>query len=93
MAHFAAKRKRTQLLRDAVAERGLGEEEEVVDSAAEHRQRGDQARLRGEQQRLAGLARPERLDVVRDHPLEIGRRIGTRDADVGAGSRNGLVTQ
>ena len=73
-----------QLGRDALAERRLGEEEEVVVPAPQDGQRRDQPRLRGEQQRLARLAGAERLDVVRDHPLEVRRGVLARHADVGA---------
>ena len=64
-----------QLGRDALAERRLGENEEVVGAAPQDGQRGDQPRLRGEQQCLTRLAGGERLDVVRDHALEVRRGV------------------
>ena len=79
-----------QLPGDHLPERRLGEEQEVVGRAAQHGQRCDQPRLRGQQQRLAGLARAERLDVVRDHPLQVGGGVGPGDADVRARPGGGL---
>ncbi len=66
---------------DRLTEPGLGQEEEVVDGATEHDERRDHPRLRREQQRLARVADPERLDVVRHHRLQVGGGIGTTDAD------------
>ena len=60
----AANRERTSVDRDWLTEPGLGQEEEVVDGATEHDERRDHPRLRREQQRLARVADPERLDVV-----------------------------
>ena len=79
-----------QLGRDALAERRLGEEEEVVGAAPQDGQRRDQACLRGEQQRLARLAGREGLDVVRDHALEVRRGVLPRHADVRARSDRSL---
>ena len=61
---------------EALGEIGLGQQQEVVHSAAVDGHRGDDASLRREEKRIARLARPERLDVVRQHPLEIRRRVG-----------------
>jgi hypothetical protein len=66
-----------------LAELGLGQEEKVLVPAAEDDERCDHARLRSQEQRLAGLAGAERGDVVGDHPVEIGLRLGTGDSDEG----------
>jgi hypothetical protein len=63
-----------------VAEALLGQEQEVVDAATEHHERRDDASLRCEEQRLAGVADPERLDVVRDHRLQVRGRVTSHDA-------------
>jgi hypothetical protein len=55
---------------DALAQLRFREQEEVVVAAPEDDERRDHARLRRQQQRLAGLARAEGNDVVRDHPVE-----------------------
>ena len=72
-----------QLGPDALAELGLRQEQEVLVPAPQHDERRDHARLRGEQQRLARLAWPERGDVVREHPVEVLLGAGTGDADEG----------
>src|SRR5205085_3634472 len=77
-----------QLVPDALAELGFGEDEVVVLIAPQHAERRDHARLRGQQQRVAGLTDRERLDVVRDHPLQVLARIGTGDANERARSPN-----
>ncbi len=71
-----------ELVDDTIPERGLGQQEEIVGSASQHRQWRDQTGLRRQEERLAGLVRAERLDVVRDHPLQVGRRVRAGDADV-----------
>ncbi len=48
-----------EIAANPLAEVGLGEEQEVVVSAAQHGQRRDDARLRGEEQGQAGLAHRE----------------------------------
>jgi hypothetical protein len=65
----------------ALAELRFGEHQEVVVRATQHPQGRDDARLRGQQQRLAALADLERLDVVRDHALEVVGGVGTGDAN------------
>ena len=72
-----------QLGPDALAELGLGQEQEVLVPAPQHDERRDHARLRGQQQRLARLAGPERGDVVREHPVEVLLGAGAGDADEG----------
>ncbi len=66
---------------DPLTEPGLGEEQEVLDPTAQNDERRDHPRLRGEEERLAGLADPERLDVVRDHRLQVALRAGPAHAD------------
>ena len=79
-----------QLGRYPLAERRLGEDEEVVGAAPQDGQGGDQPCLRGEQQRLARLAGREGLDVVRDHALEVRGGVLPRHADVRARSDRSL---
>ena len=64
-----------------VAESRLGQEQEVVLCAAQHDERRDHARLGGEQQRRARVAGRERLDVVRDHALQVVGRVRPGDAN------------
>jgi len=64
-----------------LTEARLREQEEVVDSAPQDRQRGDHARLRGEKQGLARLTKRKSLDVVRDHRLEVRRGVRTAHRD------------
>ena len=59
-----------------LAEPGLGQQQDVLLAAAQHHERRDDPRLRGEQQRLARVAGLERRDLVRDHPLEVRDRVG-----------------
>ena len=56
-------------------------QQEVVIRPAEHTQRGDDPRLRGQQQRVAGLADAECLHVVGDHALQVVCGIPSGDAD------------
>ena len=56
---------------DDLAELGLRQQQEVVGPAPEDRHRRDDPPLGREQERLAGLARTEGLDVVREHALEV----------------------
>jgi hypothetical protein len=74
-----------QLGAHALAELGLGEQQEVVVGASQDAKRGDHARLRRQQQRLAARPCGERLDVVREHPLEVVRRVRACDADERSG--------
>ena len=76
-----------ELSADALAQLRLGQEQEVVRPAAQHTQRGDHPRLRGEQERIAPLPHRERGDVVREHPLQVVLGVGPRDADVGSRQR------
>jgi hypothetical protein len=70
---------------EPLPELGLGQKEKVVVRAAQHRQGGDHAGLRGQQQRLARLAGREGLDVVRDHPLQVARSVPAADGNERAG--------
>ena len=79
-----------ELGRDALAERRLGEEQEVVGAPPQNGEWRDQPGLGGEQQRLARLAGSEGLDVVRDHALEVRRSVLARHADVGTWTLRGL---
>ena len=64
-----------ELVAHPVAEPRVGQDEEVLLAAAPDDERRDHARLRRQQQRRARLADRERLDVVRDHPLQIVRGV------------------
>ncbi len=66
---------------ETLGELGLGQQQEVVRASAIDGHRSDDARLRREQERVARLVRPECLDVVRQHALEIRRRVGPDHAD------------
>jgi hypothetical protein len=71
-------------------ESGLGEKQEVVLAAADHDDRSDHARLRGQEQRLAGRGG----DVVRHHALQEVLRVRPGDPDKhtrpeGNSARNG----
>ena len=79
-----------QLRCDALTERRLGQEQEVVGVPPDDGQRGDHPCLRGQQQRLARRTRLEHLDVVRDHPLEVRGCVGSRNPDIVARSRGSL---
>ncbi len=68
-------------------ERRLRQEQEVVLRAAHDPQRGDYASLRRQQQRIAHVAKCQRLDVVRDHPLEELPGLRSRNAHEGSGPR------
>ena len=70
-----------QLRAHDLAQAQLGQQQEVVVGSSQHDERRDHARLRGEEQRGARLPERERLDVVRDHPLQVVRRVGPDDAD------------
>ena len=50
---------------------GLGQEQEVLLRAAHDRKRRDHARLRCQEECVAGLARTKRRDVVGDHALQV----------------------
>jgi len=69
---------------DGVAQLRLGEQQEVVLRPAEDAERRDHACLGSEQQRVARFPGPERLDVVRDDPLEKARGVGPAHADEAA---------
>ncbi len=69
---------------------GLAEEEEVVVGAPPRDERGDDPRLRRQEERLAGVADGERLDVVRHHPVEVRRRVRPLHRDVRPGARSGV---
>jgi hypothetical protein len=77
----------------AFTEVGLREEQEVVARAADDPQRGDHARLRIQQQRVARLAVAERGDFVRDHALEQRLRIGAGHAHERTHARRGGDTR
>ncbi len=81
ISHFAANLDRDELGADDVPELGLGQQQEVLGTAPPDPERGDHPRLRGQKQRLAALALAERLDVVREHPLEVVLRVRARDTD------------
>ena len=70
-----------ELALDRVAELRFRREQEVVFRATEHAQRRDHPRLRREQQRVARTAGLERLDVVRDHALQVVGGVRSRDAE------------
>ena len=71
-----AKRIRSELRAHGVAEPRLGQDAgSRPRRAAQHDERRDHPRLRGQQQRRARLADRERLDVVRDHPLQVVGRV------------------
>src|SRR2546421_789042 len=70
-----------ELRADPFAELGLRREQKVVGAAAKDAQRRDHARLRGEQKRLARRAVVERLDVVRDHALQVVLGVWSGDPD------------
>jgi hypothetical protein len=67
---------------DALAETLVSEEQEIIDRASEDDEWSDHTSLRREEQRLARVADAQRLDVVRDHGLEVRARIGAADGDV-----------
>jgi hypothetical protein len=64
-----------------LAEARLRQEEEVVGGAVQDDERSDHARLGREEESLAGLPRRKRLDVVRHHRLQVGRRVRSAHAD------------
>ena len=70
-----------QLRADDLSQSRLGQDEEVVVRAPQNDERCDHARLGGQQQRRARLTRSERLNVIRDHPLQVVGRIRPGDAD------------
>ncbi len=70
-----------KLTTQPLSELRFREQQEVLHSLACHRHRGDHARLRRQQQRLADLADPEALDVVRHHPVQIAGRFGAAHAN------------
>jgi hypothetical protein len=74
-----------QLRRHTLAELRFREQQEVIRPAAPDDERRDHAPLRREEERLAGVAEVERLDLVRDHPLEVAGRLGAGDAHEGTG--------
>ena len=88
----------TQEVPDAVAELGLGQEQEVVHAPTVDGHRGDDAALRREKKRIARLVQSQRLDVVGQHPLEEVLGVGARDPNVvarprGHSARNGCHAQ
>jgi hypothetical protein len=74
-----------ELAADRVAEALFRQEQEVVVRAAPDAEDGDHSPLRRQQQRGAGAADRQLLDVVRDHPLEEVGRLRPAHADVVAG--------
>ena len=81
-----------QLVAQRLAELRLGEEQEVLGPAAQDAHRRDHACLRRQEQGLARVAGGERLDVVREHALEIVLGVRPDHADKGARatSRDGV---
>jgi hypothetical protein len=76
-----------ELVPEGLPELGLREQEVVVGPAPDHAHRRDHARLRGEEQRLAGLAGCQPRDVVRKHALQVVLCVGAADGDEGARAR------
>src|SRR5437660_7646940 len=68
-----------KLRTNLVTELGLGGDQKVVGGAAEHTQGRNHARLRREKEGLAGGTVVERLDVVRDHALQVVLGVPTGD--------------
>jgi len=66
---------------DALTEALLRQEQEVVHASPQHDQRSDDASLRREEKGLARVADGQRLDVVRNHRLQVWLRVGTRHPD------------
>ena len=81
ISHCARRRMRVSCARTTSPSPGSVRSEEVVVAAPPDDERRDHARLRGQQQRRARLAGRERLDVVRDHPLQVVGRVRPRDAE------------
>ena len=71
---------------ETLGEIGLGQQQKVSRSSAVDRHRSDDAAFRRKEKRLARLVRPECLDVVRQHSLEIRRRVGPDHAHESAWS-------
>jgi hypothetical protein len=89
---LAAKRARSSV--EGLAEAWLGQEQKIVRLSAHDHDRSDHARLRRQEQRLAGSGR----DIVREHPLE--EVLGVRPGDAhklpqagGDSARNGSHAQ
>ena len=80
---FRGKAEAQQLGPEALPELRLGQQQKVGMPPPHDRQRCDEPRLGREQERFTGLAGVQCLDVVRDHALQIGRRIGSRDGNEG----------
>jgi len=70
-----------QLRADRVSELRLGQHQEILLAAAQDAQRRDDARLRRQEERVAGFADRESFDVVRDHALQVIGSVGTGDAE------------
>ena len=70
-----------QLRAHRVTKLRLGQHQEVLFAAAHHAQRRDDARLRRQEERVAGFADSESLDVVRDHALQVVGSVGAGDAE------------
>jgi hypothetical protein len=71
-----------ELANEPLAGKGLGQEQEVVLPAAHDDERRDDPRLRRQEQRRARLPGCERLDVVRDHAVEVRGRVRPSHGDV-----------
>ena len=65
------KAKRQQVRANDLGELGLGQEQEVLLRAAHDRERRDHARLRCQEECVAGLTRTKRRDVVGHHALQV----------------------
>ena len=68
---FRRKTAPAQLATETLGQLGFGQQQEVVGAPAVHRHGSDDASFRREEERVAGFGRTERLDVVREHSLEI----------------------
>ena len=62
---------RKQVRPNDLGKLGLGQEQEILLRAAHDRERRDHARLRCQEECVAGLTRSERCDIVGDHALQI----------------------
>ena len=81
ISHFAANRERTSVDRTRSPSSGSVRRRKSSAPRRQDDERRDHPRLRGEEQRLARVADPERLDVVREHALEVGRGVRAAHAD------------
>ena len=79
-----------ELADDTFTRARLGEEQEIVRRAPPHDEGSDDARLGRQQERLAGRSYLERLDLVGDHPVQVGRGVRAVHGNVRPRARSDL---